>query len=130
MTANRQRYAWIWVAVAAVAMTTIAHAQADLPRSAALRAALTNPVLQFLSAHAHQDDTAAAWARRGASAHTQRSSSQQANGAWMVFLPVFFIGLVAPLSLLSPGALLSPGRSASSPFRPFLFQRPPPSFRF
>ena len=128
MTANRQRHAWIWVAVAAIAVVTLARAQSDLPQSAALRSALTNPVLQFLSAHA-QNDTAATWTRRSASAHSQRTSHQD-SGAWMVFLPVFFIGLLTPLSLVAPKALLSGGHSLSSSFLPLLFQRPPPSFRF
>jgi hypothetical protein len=126
MAGNRQRYAWVWLAVAAIAVATLARTQSGMPKTTAL----TNPVLQFLSAHASNETSATTlWNRRPASAHAQRTS-QQGSGAWMVFLPVFFIGLVAPLSLISSRALLSLGRTPSAPPLPFLFQRPPPSFRF
>lgn len=130
MTVNRQRYAWIWVAVAAIAVATIARAQSDLPQSSALRSALTHPVLQFLSAHSsHEGSAVAVWNRRPSTAHAHRAS-QQGSSSWMVLLPIFFIGLIAPLSLISPRGLLSLGHFASNQFRPFLFQRPPPSFCF
>ena len=45
-------------------------------------------------------------------------------------MPVFFIGLIAPLSLIAPRAALCLGRAPSAPALPFLFQRPPPSFLF
>src|ERR1700733_5688067 len=49
MTANRQRSAWILLAVAAIAVVTLARAQDGMPNAAAY----TNPVLQFLSGHSN-----------------------------------------------------------------------------
>jgi hypothetical protein len=124
--AKRQKYAWIWVAVAAIAVATLARTESGLPRATAL----THPVLQFLSAHAQNDTSIpAAWNRRPSAVHAQKNS-QHGSGAWMVFLPVFFIGLISPLNLISPRALLSLGRTPAAPRLPFLFQRPPPSFSF
>ncbi len=42
-------------------------------------------------------------------------------------LPVFFVGLISPLSLLAPRLALSPGRAFPKPALPGLFQRPPPA---
>jgi len=127
MARNRQKQAWIWLAVAAITVATLARAQSGLPRTAAL----TNPVLAFLSAHAQGDPSSATvWNHRPGSARAQRAAHGVSSDAWAVLLPVFFIGLISPLNLLSPRALLSLGRTASAPALPFLFQRPPPSFRF
>lgn len=130
MNANRQRNAWIWVAVAAITVVTLARTQAGIPQAAALRTAFANPVLQFFSTHSsHESSASSTWTRRSASGHTQRTS-QQSPGAWMVFLPIFFIGLVAPLNLISARGMLSLESTLPAPALPSLFQRPPPSFRF
>ena len=50
-----------------------------------------------------------------------------ASGAWTAILPVLFIGLVAPLSLISPRSVRSLGRTPSAPALPCSFQRPPPA---
>jgi hypothetical protein len=127
MTGNRQRHAWIWLAVAAIAVATLARAESGLPRATAL----TNPVLAFLSAHSGDDAlSTTAWTHRAGSLRAQRASHGSASDTWTVFLPVLFIGLIAPLSLISSRAALSVGRAPSAPALPFLFQRPPPSFRF
>lgn len=47
--------------------------------------------------------------------------------AWMALLPVLFVGLLAPLSLVSPRAVLSLGRATAAPELPSRFQRPPPA---
>lgn len=48
------------------------------------------------------------------------------NGAWLAVLPIFFVGVISPLSLLSPLAVLRPSRTPESPVLPASFQRPPP----
>jgi hypothetical protein len=126
MTGHRQKNAWVWLAIAAISVATLARAQESLPRAATL----THPVLAFLSAHVQGDgSTATTWNHRAGSARAQRPA-HGTGMQWTVFLPVFFIGLISPLSLLSPRAMLSLGRTPSSPALPFLFQRPPPSFTF
>jgi hypothetical protein len=127
MAGNRQKHAWIWLAVAAIAVGTLARTQSSLPRTAAI----TNPVLAFLSAHAQSEASATtAWNHRASFARAQRASHSASSDAWTALLPVFFIGLISPLNLLTARARLSLGRTSSAPALPFLFQRPPPSFLF
>ena len=112
----------MWLAVAAISVATLARAQAGSPNAAAY----SNPVLQFLSIHANADTLAAAGVEVSAreARHLSRGISY---GPLLTMLPVFFIGLVAPLSLVPPRATLCLGRRPSAPLRPSLFQRPPPS---
>jgi uncharacterized membrane protein len=50
--------------------------------------------------------------------------------AWLAILPALYVvGVISPLSLLSPLAYIYLGRVPDAPFRPSLFQRPPPSVR-
>ncbi len=49
------------------------------------------------------------------------------NGAWLAVLPILFVGLISPLSLLTPQSLLCIGFVPSAPVLPPTFQRPPPS---
>lgn len=49
------------------------------------------------------------------------------NSAWLAVLPVLFVGLISPLSLLSPEGLLCIGFVPSAPVLSATFQRPPPS---
>lgn len=123
MTGNRQKYAWVWLAVAAISVATLARAQAGAP-SASLS---SNPVLQFLSAHANADRLAAT-AIQTSARETKLQSRGIGYGPLLAMLPVFFIGLVAPLNLISPRAILCLGHRFSAPALPFLFQRPPPLF--
>jgi hypothetical protein len=46
---------------------------------------------------------------------------------WLAVLPVFFVGLIAPLSLLPLRRAASQGRTPETPELPQSFQRPPPS---
>lgn len=48
------------------------------------------------------------------------------GGAWLAILPILFVGMISPLSLLSPMAFMYIGRSPDAPVLPALFQRPPP----
>lgn len=45
---------------------------------------------------------------------------------WLAILPIFFVGLISPLSLLSPMAYVYIGRTPDAPALPTSFQRPPP----
>jgi len=47
-------------------------------------------------------------------------------GGWLAILPIFFVGVVSPLSLLSPLAFIYLGRKPVAPARPPSYQRPPP----
>ncbi|MGA7341311.1 MAG: hypothetical protein WBE72_22500 [Terracidiphilus sp.] len=46
--------------------------------------------------------------------------------AWLAVLPILFVGLISPLSLLSPMAYMYLGRAPDAPALPATFQRPPP----
>ena len=49
------------------------------------------------------------------------------NGAdWLAILPLLFVGIISPLSLLSPLACEYIGRAPNAPALPSRFQRPPP----
>jgi sirohydrochlorin ferrochelatase len=126
MTANRRPNAWIWIAVAAIVVTTMARAEATLPKAAAL----THPVLEFLSAHTGEAYATVTIHRSGRSASVRRTSHSDEAGAWAVLVPIFFIGLIAPLSLISARATLALGIASQTPVLSSLFQRPPPSFGF
>ena len=56
--------------------------------------------------------------------HAGQSTAQP---DWLALLPVFFIGLIAPLTLQPLIEVLSLGRTPVSPLRASSFQRPPPS---
>jgi len=48
-------------------------------------------------------------------------------GEWLAILPLQFVGVISPLSLLSPLAYVYLGRLPDAPVLPVSFQRPPPS---
>lgn len=48
------------------------------------------------------------------------------GGAWLAILPLLFVGVISPLSLLSPLAFIYLGRKPDTPALPASFQRPPP----
>jgi hypothetical protein len=47
-------------------------------------------------------------------------------GGWLAILPVFFAGIISPLSLLAPLAFIDLGRTPDAHARPSTHQRPPP----
>ena len=47
-------------------------------------------------------------------------------GPWLAILPILFVGMISPLSLLSPLAHVYLGRTPDAPVLPSSFQRPPP----
>jgi hypothetical protein len=83
MNAFRQKRAWFWIAIAALAIVLIA----------------------LLVPHGH---------------------SNVDHPAWMALLPVFFIGLIAPLDLIALISVLSLDHPPQSPTLAPSFQRPPP----
>ncbi len=131
MKLTRNRSAWIWVAIAAIAMATVARAQAGVQSATAY----THPVLEFLASHSnaagHTTDSDAHLFGHRSGRQTRTALSDSANpGVWTAMLPVLFVGLVAPLSLVSPKFARSLGRTPSAPALPFSFQRPPPPLQF
>lgn len=130
MTAARYKNAWIWLAVAAMAVASLARVQAGIESATAY----ANPVFEFLAGHPADGALAATSVPRllaNGSARQAKGLSHGADpGAWMAILPVLFVGLVAPLNLLSPRAMLCLGRRPAAPALPFSFQRPPPSLLF
>ena len=50
-------------------------------------------------------------------------------GALVAILPLLFVGIISPLSLLSPLAFTYAGRTPAAPALPASFQRPPPFSR-
>jgi hypothetical protein len=112
-----------------MAAVTLARAEAEVPHAKAS----TNPVLAFLSNHSIAKEFSTSgipgMLARVSDRRARSVSSINGAGVWTTILPILFVGLVAPLSLISPRALLCVGRTISAPELPFLFQRPPPSFR-
>ena len=127
MTLTRHRNAWILVAIAAMAVATLARAQAGIESATAY----ANPVFEFLAGHpgaAVQPATGVPRLFEHRSAGLSRAAASHGAypGVWTAMLPVLFVGLVAPLSLISPKSALCLGRTPSAPALPFSFQRPPP----
>ena len=117
----------MWVAVAAMAVVSLARVQAGIENPSAY----TNPVLEFLAGHQNASGLSATSAPHVVNLGTARKASavflhDAAPGAWVAFLPILFVGLVAPLSLISPQSFQSLRRTTAAPAFPFSFQRPPP----
>ena len=125
MTSNRHRNAWIWVAITAIALATVARVQSGFE----IARAYANPVIALFSAVPDSQPLASQHFAQKRTAHRDHAASQQGSGAsfWLELLPVLFVGLLLPLSLLSRFSLLSLGHSHAAPPLPNLFQRPPPA---
>ncbi len=118
----------MWLAVAAMAVVSLARVQAGVENTTVY----TNPVLQFLAGQQSAGSSAATGATQyvhfGSARHGSLAFLHNTGaGAWSAVLPVLFIGLAAPLSLISSKSLISLGRTSSAPNLPAWFQRPPPS---
>ncbi|MFZ0747384.1 MAG: hypothetical protein WAM85_23475 [Terracidiphilus sp.] len=126
MTGSRNRSAWIWVAIAAITLASASRAEAGLQSAKAY----AHPVLEFLAKSQSQYPAV----KPGVPRFVQHVSGRPVNsvfrdsgsGTWMAILPVFFIGLVSPLSLLSAASIRRLGRTPAAPQLPASFQRPPP----
>jgi hypothetical protein len=119
MKRNRSNGAWVWVAMAAISLVSLARVESGVENARAY----ADPVIKFFAA-AHLADT-------DTSARSHRITSRsQAGTAGIGFdlLAVFFVGLVAPLVLHSFRLMLFLERPPASPSPANLFQRPPPVF--
>ena len=117
MTGNRSKGAWIWVAMAAISLASLARVQTGVENARAY----ADPVIKFIAA-AHQADS-------DALAHANRATSRSqpgTSGFGVNLLAVFFVGLLAPLVLESFRAYFRLQRVPSPPLLTDLFQRPPP----
>ncbi len=114
---NRSKGAWIWVAVAAITLASLARAQSGIENARAYAA----PVIRFLAGTPMMESGASASVR-----HTAPPSRGNVLGAALNLLPVFFIGLVAPLGVLTALSVLPLDRVFPAPGLLADFQRPPP----
>jgi|SRR5579862_4498460 len=127
MTSTRHRNTWILLAIATVAVVSLARFEAS-----ANNAPFANPVLAFLAGQQNGPTALAAGGPQIVKIGSARNGSgvylhDAASGVWMAVLPVLFVGLIAPLSLISPRSHRSLGRKPSFPELPEKFQRPPPA---
>jgi len=117
MKGNRPNGAWVWVAIAAITFASLARAQSGIGYARAY----ATPVIKFLAAGQLADSAAAS------PGHHAVSTSQAGTSTLALeLLPVFFVGLIAPLSLLSSRLALCIGSALCAHDLPDLFQRPPP----
>jgi hypothetical protein len=117
MLKNRSQGAWIWVAVAAVSIASLARAQTGIENARAYAA----PVIKFLAGSSLVES--------GAAAANYRAGKPAPGGAFNMvggLLPIYFIGLLFCFSPISPRSHRSRGRVQSAPSLLELFQRPPP----
>jgi len=124
---TRNSTAWMWLALAAVAFTSVATAETGRQSSKGY----AHPVFEFLVRSQSQNAGAHSVPLRFAhiGSHRQASSSFRNGGSdrLIAMLPVLFIGLVSPLILQAEPSIRSLGRAPATPLLSALFQRPPPS---
>ena len=118
--------AWMWLAIAAVAFTSVARADAG----AQSPKGYSHPVFQFLARSQSQNPGAHSAALRFANPDSRRQSSSVLRnggpGPLIAMLPVLFIGMISPFRIFSAGSVRSVGRAPAAPLLATLFQRPPP----
>jgi hypothetical protein len=123
MTSNRHRNAWIWVAITAIALATVARAESGFE----LARVYANPVLVYLAGDHQTQAGETAQIHKGSVAAARALSSTSTNsGMWLELLPILFVGLLLPFGL-SALSSLSLGQQFAPPALPALFQRPPPA---
>jgi hypothetical protein len=117
MNGNRQKGAWIWVAMVAISFASVARVQSGVENARVY----ADPVIKFFAA-ANQVDL-------DASARPHHANAFSRAGAYGIdhdLLATFFVGVVAPLTLHSAPSGLCLRRTPNAPALPALFQRPPP----
>jgi hypothetical protein len=117
MTGNRSKGAWIWVAMAAISLASLARVQSGVENARAY----ADPVIKFIAAAQHADSEALARANRPIS-----RSQDGTSGIGFNLLAVFFVGLLAPLALETFRAYFRLQRVPAPPSLTDLYQRPPP----
>ncbi len=124
---TRNRSTWMWVALAAVAFTSVARAETGLQNAKSY----THPVLEFLARSQSQNPAAFSGVLRFGHPGSRRQANAMlrnvGSGTWIAMLPVFFIGLVSPLSLASAASIRCLGPVHAAPLLPAFSPRPPPS---
>lgn len=114
---NRSRDAWIWVTVAAITLASLARAQSGIENARGY----ANPLIAFFSdGHLGESAVSAAALRSATGSHSASS------GAVLNLLPVYFVGVVSPLSLMFAGSAPCLRRALPAPDMAGRFQRPPP----
>jgi len=126
MSTGRNRGAWIWVAIAAVALVSVTCAEAGLEGAKAY----AHPVLKLLArGHSHPPVANAGIPRQSPRFSGRRApafvSSAGVSGAFC-FVPVFFVGLLLPLRPRSGASHDTCRRAPMAPSHSASFQRPPP----
>jgi hypothetical protein len=124
---TRSRAAWMWLAIAAVAFTSVAAVETGRQSTRGY----AHPVFGFL-VRSHSQNSGSHAAPLGFShidSHRQAGSAfrSSASGSLIPVLPVLFIGLVSPLILQAEPSIRSLGRAPATPLLSALFQRPPPT---
>jgi hypothetical protein len=124
MTGARHKNAWIWIAITAIALASVARVQSGYE----LARVYANPVIAFLSAERAMQPLSAQHSFSRQSGHGDHASGQRSFGPSfdLGLLPVLFIGFLCTLGLLSPRSSLSLGIAFPAPAPASLFQRPPP----
>jgi hypothetical protein len=117
MPGCRSKDAWIWVAVVAITLASVARAQAGIENARAY----ASPVIKFLAGSQNTESAESASAHGAAS-----SGSHRIFGTVVELLPVFFVGLVAPLGVQPLRPLHAANRTLPAHNSFGLFQRPPP----
>ena len=117
MTGNRSKGAWIWVAMAAISFASLARVQSGVENARAY----ADPVIKFFAAAQHADADALGKAHRAGS--PVRTGGRDLG---LDLLPIFFVGLVAPLALEQFRARPCLQRAFLAQPISALFQRPPP----
>ena len=126
MTSIQQRRDWIWVAVIAIGITLLSPAVRPVNSAAARDKSLSLSVPAASSVGAE----IAIGKRVGRSLRALLQFQQNHRpdrGAWVVYQPVQFVGLVSPLNIVSSYALSHLGYAPATPSLPSSFQRPPPT---
>jgi hypothetical protein len=128
MSGSRNKNAWVWVAIAAIAFASAARAEAGLQSARAY----AHPVLEFLAKSQGQSPAVRPvvlrFAQVGPGRQINAVSRDARIGMWMAILPVFFVGLVSPLTLVSAAFIRGLYQEPAAPLLPASFQRPPPLF--
>lgn len=122
MHSPRPKRALVWLALAAVAVVSVARLQSGI---APVRG-YAHTVLAYIAA-AQNETVSAPRMASGLRASASRSSHDSSPAPLLALLPIFFVGLLAPLCLSLSGSTLSLGRPPAAPGLPFRFQRPPPA---
>ena len=117
----------MWVAVAAMAVVSLTRVEAGGNATVS-----TNPVLALLSGQQNGSTLSPGGSPQLVKIGSAGKVSgvylhDAASGSWTAMLPVLFVGLLAPLSLITRRSRLSLGRTPSAPALPCSFQRPPPA---